>query len=88
MYDFENSPEPAANSGDRGAWKCVQRRVLKTQRQRAVARSTARDNFYDFQPVPGGKAALRKFGGSDGISVVFDDDAARQKFLRNQEFLN
>ena len=31
--------------------------------------------------------ALGKFGGGDGFTVVFDDDAAGEKVLRDQELV-
>ena len=51
------------------------------------ASSTGND-LDDFQPVAGFEFAPRKLGRRDGFSVVFDDDAFGQKFLRDKKCLN
>ena len=50
--------------------------------------STACDNFHNFQPIARLKITGLKFGWSDCFAVVFHHDAARQKILREQEFLD
>ena len=58
------------------------------QGQRFVrADSTARDDFYYLQPVARVEPTPGKFRRRDRLAIVLDDDAARQKLLRDQEFL-
>jgi hypothetical protein len=45
----------------------------------------AGDDADDFEAVAGGKGAGGEFGGGDGLAVVFDDDAAGEEFLGNEE---
>jgi len=52
------------------------------------ARSPARDDFDDFQPVARIEPAPGKFRRRDRLAVVLHDDAARQQVLRDQKFLN
>ena len=49
--------------------------------------STAGDDLDDFQPVARVELALGKFRRRDCFAVVLYHHAARQKFLRHEEFL-
>ena len=53
----------------------------------APSNSPARDDFYNFQPVTRVEPPLGKFRRRNRLAVVLHDDAARQKFLRDQKFL-
>jgi hypothetical protein len=46
-------------------------------------KSAAGDDFDDFEAVAGLELALGKFGRGDGFAVMFDDDAAGEKVLRD-----
>ena len=62
----------------------------QTEIQGAVAASlplSARDDLNDLQFVARVYLPIGKFGRRDRLAVVFHDDAARQKFLRDQKFL-
>jgi hypothetical protein len=48
---------------------------------------TTSDDFDNFEAVAGLELALGKFGGCDGLAVVFDDDAARKQVLREEKLL-
>lgn len=41
------------------------------------------DDFDDFEAIAGLELAMGKFGRGDSFTVMFDDDAAWQKLLRN-----
>jgi hypothetical protein len=47
--------------------------------------SAARDNFDDFEAVAGLELTVGKFGRRDGFAVMFNDDAAGQKILGEEE---
>ena len=44
--------------------------------------SPAGDYADDFEAVAGAELARGEFGRRDGLAIVFDDDAAREKVLR------
>ena len=52
------------------------------------SRSTPRHNFNDLEAVAGGKLPAGEFRRGNGLSIVFDDHAAGQQLLCNQEFFN
>jgi hypothetical protein len=50
--------------------------------------SASRDNFHDLHPVPGLEPAAGEFRRRHRFAVMFDHHAARQEFLRHEEFLD
>jgi hypothetical protein len=50
-------------------------------------RSTSGDDFDNFEAVAGLELALGKFGGGDGLTIVFDDDAAGEEILTGQKLV-
>ena len=50
--------------------------------------SAACDDFNDLQFISRIELAFEKLRWSDSVAIVFDDDAARQKVLREQKFFN
>jgi hypothetical protein len=52
-----------------------------------VNRLTSGDDFDDFEAVAGLELALGKFGGGDGLTIVFDDDAAGEEVLTSQKLI-
>src|ERR1043165_6422079 len=49
---------------------------------------SAGDDLHDFQPISGVEPALGKLGRRDRLAVVLHHHAARQEFLREEEFLD
>ena len=61
---------------------------MTAQTESAKRDSTARDDFYNFQPVARVEPPLGKFRRRDRLAVVLHHDAARQQVLRDEKFLN
>ena len=51
-------------------------------------RSTASNDFHDFEAIAGFELAMGKFRGRHGVAVVFHYDTARQKILRDEKLFN